>query len=149
MWKSLLIGLLVLHSSFGLAGEQPEMSDAEARSIAKEYARCVAVWDWSSTLMSAGGKHAAAEHLHNMGNGARTAAYWVLSAAHSLNHAGEPAKRLGDWEPYVTPIVDAELAWLRAQTELGVSLKQDVDRCAELSKGQSTVIDILRSDYVK
>lgn len=149
MLRALALGLVALHSMAGFASEQDKISDEEARSIAREYARCVAVWDWSSALMRAGGKHATAEHLHNMGNGARTAAYWILSAAHSLNHADESAKRLGDWEQYVTPIVDAELTRLRAQTELDVSFESDIERCTELSKGQATVIDMLRSDYVK
>jgi hypothetical protein len=148
MKTKLCIALVVLFAVGSAKAQEGDLSQQDVDSMVDTYARCTALWEWTSGAMKEAGKEDTADYLHNMANGSRTAAQWILSSYNMLKFPEASPKKLGDWEPYLAPKIDGHLGHFKAMAELGASIKADLEMCTEMSAEQAKILEEMRKQYV-
>lgn len=143
-------GLLVLVFMPCLALAENESSEKiDVTETANFFANCAGVWDFNADVMEADGKPATAERLHNMGNGAQTAALWLLASQHALN-AGK-ATKYGSWLDMVTPKREDARLRLRGLAEMSEfkQIETESNACLGAAAEQEGILTMMREDRVR
>lgn len=119
--------------------------------LAHEFSMCGGFWDWMATVGVGLGKPASAEHLHNMGNGARSSAQLLYARQYLKDNPEAKPKPLGTWADAVKGAADAELVRLRAVAEMNEGSeapnKLELEKCTALTEYQGELIQQIRDSY--
>lgn len=146
MKRTLLSVLLALGTAqLANAGEQMD----KVQLAANTFANCAGLWDFHADLMESEGKPATAQQMHNMGNGAETAAMWLYASAHSLDGGG--ATRYGSWKDLVHPKREANKLRLQAlvENEEFQVIQAEAATCLEMAEEQESILQLMRADRVR
>lgn len=140
---SLLLALCAAQPA--IAGEQMD----KVQLAANTFANCAGLWDFHAELMESEGKPATAQQMHNMGNGAETAALWLYASAHSLD--GGEATRYGSWKDLVHPKREANKLRLQAlvENEEYQVIQDEAATCLEMAEEQENILQLMRTDRVR
>lgn len=117
--------------------------------IANFFGNCAGVWDFYSDTMAADAKPSASEQFRNTGNGAQTAALWVLASAHALE-SGE-ATTYGSWTDLVAPKRESARVRMHALAEIGdfATIKAEGEMCTEALTEQENILQTMRKERVR
>ncbi len=145
------VGLLLLLAPAAHCQEDSPLAGfdtKEAEKLAMGMAKCAGLWDWLASGLEAEGKPASAQQMHNIGNGAETAAMWIL-ANHHLITSGKRTT-YGSWSPLTAPKREAAVTWLNSMAEIGdlERINEESATCQSLLEAQESVIQMMRRDQV-
>jgi len=113
------------------------------------FGNCAGVWDFLSDVAQSEGKSATAEQLHNMGNGAQTAALWLLANKHSIDTG--KATTYGSWMDLVQPRRESGRLRMHALTEQSSfdTVSAESNACLEAASEQESILQMMRNDRVR
>lgn len=111
---------------------------------AMHMATCAGYWDFLSDTAKAAGKPAVAEQLHNMGNGAETAALYFLSSQHLL--AGGKPRTYGSWKTMTDPKRESGKLRMMGLAEMNdqETIELEGNLCLESAKVQEQILQSMR-----
>jgi len=121
----------------------------DVTEVVNFYGNCAGVWDFHADLQAAEGKPASAEQLRNMGNGAQTAALWLLANKHSLDTG--KATTYGSWDDLVRPRRENGKLRMHALAEQQdfETIKAESQACLDAAEAQEKVLQMMREDRVR
>ena len=142
-----LVGLVALHldahpqelpKSLALA-EKDKNSD-----LVNAFGRCAAVWEMSAATLQGTGQAAAAQQAHQLANGARSSAMYLLGTERAAE--GKDPQPYAQYAPYVDGIIEAETARLRALVEAKEPspLYESQQTCRKLTDLQIEIVQLIR-----
>lgn len=143
------LSLCLLVSTGWSAAQDTGISSEEAESSAMTLASCAGVWDAMSFAMKQASKPASAEQFQNIGNGAETAAMWVLASHHALT-AGK-ATTYGSWAELTRPKREAGKNMILALAENGADsdVELETEKCQMLIPTQEEILQNMRKDRIR
>lgn len=143
------LGRLGLFALLCCSGAYAEEEDYGSQEMAETFVECAGLWEASSQLMARSDRPATAEHLHNMANGARTAAAWSLWTQWHLDNPSKPSRKLGEWTDGIAMQVDAQTTRYAAIQESGDTefFGRQVAFCTDVSEAQANILRDLRKSY--
>lgn len=125
------------------------VSPEDARQIAMALANCAGVWDAMSEAAASDNKPASAEQFHNIGNGAETAAMWVLASHLAITE--KKATTYGSWSELTRPKRESAktmiLALAEQKAEEGIT--EEAERCNAMLPEQENILQMMRLDRVR
>lgn len=126
-----------------------QADDLDATAAVNFFGNCAGVWDFAAEAMAADGKHATAEQFRNTGNGAQTAALWMLAITESAKTGR--ATRYGSWLPLVEPRRDSGKLRMHALTEQGrqEEVTAELEACLAALEDQEGILQQMRADRVR
>lgn len=130
-----------------MASGQIHASDSdEIFALATDLSKCVGFYTFMSDFSKSQGDKAAAEHLHNMANGARTSAAYSLSLQYAADNPNKPPKKFMEFESFVNGRSEAIYTQLEANYEANQAepIKELADRCSTLSVVQEEILNMIR-----
>ncbi|WP_286075661.1 hypothetical protein [Stenotrophomonas sp. 59] len=140
--QALVLTLLMM----GVPQDLPEASgkDEGWEDAAMHMATCAGYWDFLSDTAKAAGKPAVAEQLHNMGNGAETAALYFLSSQHLL--AGGKPRTYGSWKTMTDPKRESGKLRMMGLAEMNdqETIELEGNLCLESAKVQEQILQNMR-----
>ena len=142
-WGLLLAALVILPA---YSEESQEAEKFDEYSMVETFVECAGLYESTAKSMGGQGKPAVAEHMHNMANGAKTAAAWTLWTKWHEDNPTKPPRRLGEWSESISVQADSQTARFAAMEEIGDwdYLKTRWELCTEVSKVQADIIRSLR-----
>lgn len=113
------------------------------------FGNCAGVWDFMSDAMVADGKPAAAEQMRNTGNGAQTAALWILASKHNLDTGN--ATTYGSWMDLVRPRRENGRLRMHALVEIEdlSTIEAEAGACFDALGDQENILQLMRQDRVR
>ena len=130
------------------APESP-VSSEDAQQIAMLLATCAGVWDAMSEGAASNESPASAEQLRNMGNGAETAAMWVLASHMAMTE--KKATKYGSWSELTRPKRESGKTMIRALAENSgqKEINAELELCQTLLTEQEKILQRMRMDRVR
>ncbi len=144
--RALLVSALLALPAFAQDGELSQEAQARLTEMINIFARCSGVYEVTSEFYKVTGEPATAEYVHNLANGAASAAMYLLGQESVLK--GNPPKPYGEFMPYVEDLADGPKSSMRALLEMK-DTKQFLKRfqdCAALIEAQEAALQALRND---
>jgi hypothetical protein len=125
--------------------------DASAHSgyeLARSFSECAGFWDFLSAAEEASGNPASAQNAHNVGNGARLSAGYVLSVRHRLQRPSEPPRAYGSWNDFIEPLAEVTATRMMAALERGdvAEVEEQAITCRAMSETSQGIVDRMRSE---
>lgn len=125
--------------------------DASARSayeLARSFSECAGFWDFMSAAEQASGNPASAQNAHNIGNGARISAGYILSVRHRLQRPDEPPRTYGSWDDFIEPLAEVTTTRMTAALERGDSdeLRRQASFCAAMGEQAEQIVSDIRAE---
>lgn len=149
MTYSRIIALAILAAAPAIAQESVEYTERDRRGLTEmvnTFSRCSGVYEAVSEFYRSLGELATAEHVHNLANGAASAAMYLLGQENIAK--GGPPRPYGDFMPYVEGLADSSKTFVKALVEMQATeevLKHFQD-CAALVEAQEAALQALRDD---
>lgn len=139
---TLALALLLMADS-QVEGASPTKEEGWEEA-AMHMATCAGYWDFLSDTARAAGKPATAEQMHNMGNGAETAALYFLSSQHLLS-GGEP-RTYGSWKTMTQPRRESGKLRIQSLAEMddAAAIETEGNLCLESAKVQEEILQSMR-----
>jgi len=127
---------------------QVEEGAESAYQMAQTFAECAGYWDWWSAVEEVSGNTASSENAHNIGNGTRLAAGYMLSMRHRLVSPNEAPRAYGAWDSFIEPIAEATFTRMSAllEQEDGDGIAATARDCVAAGEAVSTIVEQIRRD---
>lgn len=149
--RTAMIGALLLLSPISARAQTPAEIDAGARDayeLARAFSECAGFWDFMSVAEQASGNIASAQNAHNVGNGARISAGYVLSVRHQLQRPSELPRAYGSWDEFIEPLAEVTTTRMMAAIERGDNreLLVQAEICRAMGEQADEIVSRLREE---
>lgn len=132
-----------------LASAQLRADDSdEIFNLATDLSKCVGFYNFMSGFSKSQGDNAAAEHMHNMANGAKTSAAYSLSIQYAADNPNKSPKKFTDFYGFVDGRSETVYTHLMASYEAGQTdpMKELSVSCTALAEVQEGILNMMRKE---
>ncbi|MFZ4120282.1 MAG: hypothetical protein ACOYKM_01345 [Caulobacterales bacterium] len=149
MVMAALVGVLLASPAAAQTEAEIEDSAQGAFEMARSFSRCAGFWDFMSHAEQATGNPASAQHAHNIGNGARISAGYMLSMRHRIQRPDEPPRAYGSWDEFIEPLAEVTATEMMAAIERNdnATLEQRAVTCRAMGEVAQEIIDRVRAEW--
>lgn len=147
-----IVGALAMALFAGHANAQTQAeTEAAARDgyeLARSFSECAGFWDFMSTVDQATGNPASAQNAHNIANGARLSAGYVLSIRHRLLRPDEQPRAYGSWDDFIEPLAEVTATRMMAALERNDSseLQEQAIFCRAMAEQSDDIVNQMRAE---
>lgn len=126
-----------------------EGSARGAYDLARSFARCAGFWDFMHDVEQMTGNPASAQNAHNIGNGARLSAGYMLSMRHRLQRPTEPPRAYGSWDEFIEPLAEVTATEMMAAVERSDTsmVEQQAVTCRALGETAQEIVEQMRAEH--
>ncbi len=125
-----------------------EASARDAYEMANTLSACAGFWDWWSEVEGALGNTATAQNAHNVSNGARLSAGYMLSMRHQLLEPDAPPRRYGSWDGFIEGLAEVTATRMSAALEQSdsASIEEQALTCRGAAEASQAIVDQIRAE---
>lgn len=148
MIMAALVGVLLTTPATAQTQAEIEDSAQGAYEMAASFSRCAGFWNFMSHVEQATGNPASAQNAHNIGNGARLSAGYMLSMRHRLQRPDEPPRAYGSWNDFIEPLAEVTATQMMAALERNdtSTVEQQAVTCRAMGEASQDIIDQMRAE---
>lgn len=139
---------LFAYTAHAQSSEEVRDAAEDAYNIAHSLAECAGFWDFMSAVERASGNPASAQNAHNVGNGARLSAGYMLSMRHRLQHPEAAPRAYGSWNDLIEPLAEVTSTRLLAAVEREdmEEVRQQAVVCSAMGETAQEIVDRIRAE---
>jgi hypothetical protein len=125
-----------------------ERDGSDAFELARTFAQCAGFWDFLSAAEQSLGNTASAQHAHNVSNGARISAGYMMSIRHRLEQPEQPPRAYGSWNDFIEPQAEtmATSMWAALEREDTATVEAQAVLCRGMSEASETIVNEIRAE---
>lgn len=140
-------------ASAGAAQTRAEIEETsrDAYELAHNFAECAGFWDFMAVAENAAGNPGSSANAHNVGNGARLSAGYLLSVRHRIENPDAAPRAYGSWDDFIEPIAEVTSTRMVAYLEQGASseIERQASVCAALGQTSQDIIEEMRAERTR